>query len=226
MPSETTDRITLAHSAASFSSATYWEARYRTGGSSGAGSYGRLADFKAAFVNAFVQLNGVRRVIEFGCGDGNQLSLLSVPHYTGLDVSATILDRCRARFAGPHHAFLDAAVPADRPAADLGLSMDVIAHLTEDPVYEEYLHNLFACSADYVVIYSSDHDAPSPDRHVRHRHVSAYIQRVFRKWRLLVRVPNIYPFDPKRPNDTSLSDFMVFGSGRRECRMLIPALAA
>jgi SAM-dependent methyltransferase len=204
-----------------FSSAAYWEGRYRVGGNSGAGSYGRLAAFKAAFVNAFVELNDVRSVIEFGCGDGNQLSLLSIPQYTGVDVSATVLARCRARF--PNHVFVDPTGLADVPAASLGLSMDVIFHLTEDAVFADYMRALFGLSADYVIIYSSDCDARAPDRHVKHRLVSDYIRRVLPGWALLARVPNIYPFDARQPHDTSFSDFMVFGRGRRDCHLLIPA---
>ena len=34
-------------------STDYWERRYRKGGNSGAGSYNRLARFKAGFLNGF-----------------------------------------------------------------------------------------------------------------------------------------------------------------------------
>src|SRR5579859_8234848 len=56
-------------------SSTYWEERYRAGGNSGAGSYGRLAEFKAEVLNGFVHSRGIRSVVEFGCGDGAQLAL-------------------------------------------------------------------------------------------------------------------------------------------------------
>jgi Methionine biosynthesis protein MetW len=59
-----------------FSSGDYWESRYRAGGTSGAGSYGLLAAFKADFINAFVTDNGIASVLDLGCGDGNLLSLL------------------------------------------------------------------------------------------------------------------------------------------------------
>lgn len=39
------------------------------GNNSGAGSYGRLADFKAEIINQFVTENDVREVVEWGCGD-------------------------------------------------------------------------------------------------------------------------------------------------------------
>lgn len=37
-------------------------------------------------------------MIEFGCGDGNQLSLLQVPGYTGVDVSRSAVEKCRSKF--------------------------------------------------------------------------------------------------------------------------------
>ena len=57
---------------------SYWENRYKNNGNSGAGSYGRLAEFKADVINNFIAENKITSVIEFGCGDGNQLSLFVV----------------------------------------------------------------------------------------------------------------------------------------------------
>lgn len=51
----------------------YWERRYQSGKNSGAGSYSKLADFKANIINSFVLEHNITHVIEFGCGDGNQL---------------------------------------------------------------------------------------------------------------------------------------------------------
>ena len=36
-------------------SKNYWEERYKTGGNSGAGSYDRLAKFKAQIINDFIK---------------------------------------------------------------------------------------------------------------------------------------------------------------------------
>ena len=62
----------------------YWEARYAGDETSGAGSFGKWAEFKAQGVNSFVKSRGIRTVIEFGCGDGNQLSIAEYPAYIGL----------------------------------------------------------------------------------------------------------------------------------------------
>ena len=65
----------------------YWENRYERGLTSGAGSYGRLAHFKAEVLNEYVNQNKILSVVEFGCGDGAQLSLAKYANYIGLDLS-------------------------------------------------------------------------------------------------------------------------------------------
>src|SRR5262245_1297922 len=129
------------------SSGQYWERRYRAGMTSGVGSYGVLSQFKAELLNAFVASNDVRTVLEFGCGDGNQLRLAAYPLYLGLDVSKTAIDRCRERFEGDDtKSFLwyDPARTiniANFLDADLTLSLDVLYHLVEDDVYWRYLRD-------------------------------------------------------------------------------------
>jgi SAM-dependent methyltransferase len=190
-------------------SAAYWDARYRHGGHSGAGSSGRLAQFKADIVNQFVAGHGIKSVIEFGCGDGRQLQLAEYPAYVGLDVSPEALRVCSERFSGdPDKRFLPA--DEDPGTAELTLSLDVIFHLVEDDTFHRYMQQLFACAFRFVVIYASDRDAITPDAHVRHRNISDWILRHMPQWQLLLHIPNAYPFDPHAPNDTSFADFHIF----------------
>ena len=77
----------------------YWIERYEAGRTSGAGSYNELAEFKAEIINAFVVDHGIQTVMEFGCGDGNQLQLANYPDYTGFDVSPRAVDLCRNIFS-------------------------------------------------------------------------------------------------------------------------------
>ena len=74
------------------------EGRYVEGGNSGAGSYNRLAEFKAEILNRFVKENHIKNIIEWGCGDGNQLMLAEYPLYIGFDVSATAIKMCKEKF--------------------------------------------------------------------------------------------------------------------------------
>jgi hypothetical protein len=143
-------------------SASFWEQRYARGGGSGPGSYGVLAQEKAQFLNAFVRAHGVRSVIEFGSGDGNQLSLAEYPSYIGLDVSPAAVRLCQRRFADdPAKSFFryDGTCFVDRAgvfSAELAISLDVIFHLVEDPVFGAYMTHLFGAGQRHVVVYSTN----------------------------------------------------------------------
>ena len=73
----------------------YWEERYLHGGNSGAGAYGKLSKFKAKIINNFIIEMNIREVIEYGCGDGNQLKLSNYKHYIGFDVSQKAISLCQ-----------------------------------------------------------------------------------------------------------------------------------
>jgi cyclopropane fatty-acyl-phospholipid synthase-like methyltransferase len=171
-------------------SVSYWEANYTRGGTSGAGSYGSLATAKAEFLNAFVREKSLESVTEFGCGDGNQLSLAEYSRYVGLDVSPTAIGMCKDRFADdPTKSFYlyDSASFVDRAnlfAADLAISLDVIYHLVEDPVYQAYIHHLFTAGQRYVVVYSTNVDMRSAATHVRHRRFTSWVEENCPQWRL------------------------------------------
>lgn len=202
--------------------AEYWEKRYRDGGNSGAGSSGRLADFKAGIINCFVDENKIATVIEFGCGDGNMLSMLSLPNYVGLDVSPTALAKCRARFARkPEFRFMSYDQLADVSEADLVLSVDVIFHLLEDGLFESYMRNLFMFSKRFVIIYSSNHDSPTT-LHIRHHNVTSHVARRFPEWRLVAHIPNLYPVSHKNQPDTTFCDFFIFQISAEPCLIAVP----
>ena len=194
-----------------FPSARYWEARYRRGGNSGAGSYGRLADYKSTFINSFIQSNRIGSVLDFGCGDGNLLSLLQLPAYTGVDVSPTSIAACTARFgARANHRFrlFDELQPNDR--AELTLSIDVIYHLIEDSVFCNYMTALFTRAEQFVLIYASNTDLSWPQGHVRHRRFSDHVARELPDWRLVAHLPNPYAYVPDQPDSTSFADFFIY----------------
>jgi len=195
-----------------FSSEEYWEDRYAKGGDSGAGSYYRLAQFKAEIINDFVKRNAINSVIEFGCGDGNQLSLIQYPDYTGFDVSETAINLCRQKFVGDHTKQFRLMSDYKNETAELTLSLDVIYHLIEDDDYENYMKMLFHASTGYVVVYASNKTELQRTRHVKHRIFTDWIKDNLKNWKLLQFIPNRYPAtgDENDPA-TSFSDFYVFG---------------
>jgi SAM-dependent methyltransferase len=185
-------RVSLLRQQAAFrGSARYWERNYARGGTSGPGSYDALAEGKAAYLNDFVRTRGIGSVIEFGCGDGNQLSLADYPAYVGLDVSRSAIALCQRRFAGdPAKSFFlyDGACFTDRAGlftADLALSLDVIYHLTEDAVFEAYMTHLFAAARRCVLIYATNGTRTGTAPHVRHRHFTPWVHERCPGWRLL-----------------------------------------
>jgi SAM-dependent methyltransferase len=189
----------------------YWEQRYAEGGDSGVGSYGKFREFKASFLNDFVARNGIRTVIELGCGDGSQLELAEYPSYTGFDVSPTAVARCRERFAGDETKTFRLMGEHDVGTADLALSLDVLYHLVEDAVFASYMQSLFGAAERYVIIYSSNCepvDAPSVP-HVRHREFTDWVTGNMPGWMLLEQAPNPYPYAGDFTQGTR-SEFFVY----------------
>jgi hypothetical protein len=132
----------------------------------------------------------VDSVIEFGCGDGHQLSLATYPAYIGLDVAPSAIQMCKRRFANdPGKSFFlyDGSCFADHAGvfgADLVLSLDVIYHLIEDSVYETYMTHLFGAGRRYVVVYATDGTIHDGAAHVLHRPFSSWVRTHCPQWEL------------------------------------------
>jgi SAM-dependent methyltransferase len=192
-------RISLLRRRLAFTgSAQYWEQSYAQGATSGWGSYGPLGAGKSRFLNDLVRDRAVHSVIEFGCGDGNQLAMAEYPSYVGLDVSRTAIALCQRRFADdPSKSFFlyDGSCFTDRAGvftADLALSLDVVYHLTEDTVFEIYLRHLFAAGRRLAVIYSTNMEISDTAPHVRHRRFTPWVEANCPEWTLteVTRGPN------------------------------------
>jgi hypothetical protein len=200
-------------------SADYWERHYSDGGDSGSGSRARLAAFKAEVINGFVEEHSVESVIEFGCGDGNQLSLARYPRYLGFDISRAAIARCKKLYRNdPTKSF---ALLRDYAGqhADLTLSLDVIFHLVEDAVFEGHMRGLFGAADRYVIVYSSDADDPEGPRpaHVRHRAFTKWVRDEAPGWTLMSHIPNRYPYAGDL-SQGSMSDFFIFERARAGAR--------
>jgi SAM-dependent methyltransferase len=188
----------------------YWEERYAGGGNSGVGSYSRFAEFKAEVLNSFVAERRIGTIIEFGCGDGNQLTLASYPKYTGIDVSATAIDVCQSKFRGDHAKSFKTLELYAGETADLALSLDVIYHLVEDDEYEEYMATISAAATKYMIIYSSNTDENyHKHKHIRHRKFTEWIETNAADWSLERHIPNKYPYMGDH-QEGSFADFYIY----------------
>ena len=191
----------------------YWIRRYESGGNSGGGSYGILAEYKAKILNDFVRENQIYSIIEFGCGDGNNLNSFNFPSYLGLDVSDSVILKNRKIFKDKlNWAFMSLDDKSQFSyRADLTLSLDVIYHLVEDKVYESYMNELFKSTIKFVVIYSSNTDFVPPVPHVRHRKFTKWVELNRPDFELYMMEENphkseLLGTDPNR----SFADFFIF----------------
>src|SRR3954454_6079324 len=188
----------------------FWERRYAKGGTSGAGSYGRPAQFKAEWLNRFVEERQISRVLELGCGDGNQLGLARYPSYLGLDIAPTAVAMCADRFSDDDTKsfyLYDTRYFVDHARlfhADLAMSLDVIFHLVEDAIFVKYMEHLFAAADAFVIVYTVDEDRPDPAAHVRHRRITPWVAQRFPEWTLTESVPNPHE------REGGVSSFHVF----------------
>jgi SAM-dependent methyltransferase len=192
-------------------SKNYWIERYDSGGNSGDGSYHELAEFKAEILNDFVMQKDIRTVIEYGCGDGNQLKLAKYPMYIGFDVSPRAVSICKEWFLRDATKTFKVLDDYSNETADLTLSLDVIYHLIEDNVFIDYMNRLFDSSERFVVIYSSDTDANPEGQaaHVKHRNFTLWVGEMKSDWRLMKYIPNKYPYH-RDTKTGSFSDFFIY----------------
>lgn len=194
-------------------SASYWERRYAKNGNSGAGSYGRLAEFKADVINSFLEDNPeIKECIEWGCGDGNQLSLIKYDKYVGVDVSQCIIDsNIKNNTSNSRKFYVRSEFVQNIDFVnkyDMSLSLDVIYHLIEDEVYKKYMNDLFDSSKKYVCIYSTNYDKKYEGYHIKHRNFTSWIADNRKEWKLLNVVKQKYPAGVE--GDTSDCDFYFY----------------
>ena len=170
----------------------FWEIRYKSGGNSGSDSYGESADHKASVINNYINKFGIKTVSDFGCGDGNQISLLNgFEEYMGYDISSYALYLCHEKFKGNKKMNFCSLI-SDLPQADLCLSLDVIYHIISQEEYEKYMTILFNKSNRFVLIFSSNHSNNNHDAtHIFHRKFTNWIDENRKDFKLIEEVDNL-----------------------------------
>lgn len=164
----------------------YWIERYNRGGSSGAASYGRSAVARGQYISTLIRGYQCTHVIDFGCGDVDQVQQIKVPFYMGVDASSFIIRKC---IQHTHRCFrIATTVPSDR--TDAILLLDMIKCLTDDFSYHEVLRTTFLHpTATIVIIAAKDHNLWESS-HIRHRGFSLHIAETYTDW---TRIENREP---------------------------------
>jgi 2-polyprenyl-3-methyl-5-hydroxy-6-metoxy-1,4-benzoquinol methylase len=160
------------HADDSFNYKDWWETWYRQGGTSGSGSRGVLAQFKADVINDFIREKKIKSAIEFGCGDGYNLGKINYETYVGLDVSLKAIELCKNMFKGDgkKNFFFYEPHSFSRNAYgnfDVVVCLDVLYHVISEKEFQKTLDAIFSFSSPYVIIYTTlynEHNSPdSPE---------------------------------------------------------------
>jgi SAM-dependent methyltransferase len=186
----------------------YWEQRYKEGGNSGAGSYGRLSKFKSDIINNIIKKYNIKTILDLGCGDGNQLSYFKINNYVGYDISKTIILKNQIKFKYDNtKQFIYNLSILNNKKFDLVLSLDVIYHLLEEELYQEYLNNLIKYSNKYILIYSSN-KIHFNNKHIKERKFTNDLKKK-KEIEFIQFIPNKYPFK-NDPINESISNFYLY----------------
>ena len=174
----------------------YWEERYLHGINSGGGSYGELAEFKAEIINSFIETHNIKSVIEFGCGDGNNLALYKIQSYVGYDISQKAIDICKQKFwydAGKTFGMYSTNAFIANYQFDLVLCVDVLYHVIEDTDYLILLKDIFRSTNKFVILYTSNHYEPYIKGHIKHRNILKDLAVYQKFFKVIKVIQNRFP---------------------------------
>lgn len=135
----------------------YRDDRYKTWGNSGKGSYWANAHFKAIFINNFCKEHKLKTAVEVGCWDWNNLVLYDFRKYLGLDVSKTIIDKCKEIFESDKSKrfdVLDEWIDLSLCKADVSLCLDVTYHIFPREEWERTIDDVINLWVKYAIFYS------------------------------------------------------------------------
>lgn len=171
-----------------FDSFEYWKNRYALGPNFQQG-YDEGIKITAIEINDFIKEKNIKRLFDYGCGDGRQSKHIIVDDYLGVDISETAICRCRNLNPGRKYYLakkndkvLKSLLKDFKP--DLSLSLWCISHLIEDEIFKEYMENLFY-SERFVLIHSLNEDKYFDEKYSRHRNFTKYISDNFKDWKLI-----------------------------------------
>lgn len=141
---------------------SYWEERYAKGQNSGSGSYGENAKFKANVINRVIEDYDCRDMVEFGCGDGNQMTLFNPIPYIGYDISQTIIAKNQVKYSNLSHAEFE-VIDMDWDYSrirDLSICVDVLFHLTIKKDWERLIDIVCSAAKKAIVIVTNTEVIP------------------------------------------------------------------
>lgn len=193
-----------------FNSINYWETRYKNGGNSGLGSRGTNLEFKGKVINQFIKKYDIKSICDLGCGDGEQIKTYNVKKYIGLDVSKSTVDNCKNIFKSDKtkEFYVYQDFNKKDNIVDATISIDVMYHIIEEEIYNNYLNDLIDISSKYIIIYAyNNHTNRVIDSHIHIKH-REFVEIIKSKnTKLIEYIPN---YQRQDDSDKIYADFYVF----------------
>ncbi|MFA5886400.1 MAG: class I SAM-dependent methyltransferase [Patescibacteria group bacterium] len=189
-----------------FNYTNYWEKRYRQGGNSGLGSYGVLSDFKTNIINKFIQEYQAETMIDFGCGDGQQIKNIKIKKYLGLDIAPSSVQMCQKLYSDDQSKSFILYHPQsffnNFIKADLVICLDVLYHITSEVDLKKTLTDIFSCANNLVILYTNTENFNyRRGRHIVYWDTYKYLKE-FKNFLILETIAQKY-------RDQSGADFII-----------------
>lgn len=132
--------------------AAFWNRRYLEGGTSGPGSVGILREWKWKTIGKYA--SAIDDVVDVGCGDRRFWEGRSCARYTGLDLSAVLIQGLRQEnpelrlICSPAESFQTGV------AGRVVICLDVLFHVLDDDAFQDILVNLTKYSSEWIFVYT------------------------------------------------------------------------
>ena len=132
----------------------YWNDEYKKSKCSGAGSRGELLKYKIDYINSIFKRFDIKKVFDFGCGDGMIARDLNVEKYLGVDGSKEAIkvfiknvdDLKFNAFVGHFYNY--------KPIGyDAIICLDVLYHMKEKEVLDDLLKRIFQSDTKIIILY-------------------------------------------------------------------------
>ncbi len=130
----------------------YWDNRYKSGLTSGAGSSGEQRNWKWSIIGQYVDVK-TKSVLDVGCGDLHFWEKRSCLSYLGIDFSPDVITKDRRLY--PDLSFICAnASETLEVHRQVVLCMDVLFHVMKDQDFRSILRNLSKWTDEILFVYT------------------------------------------------------------------------
>lgn len=131
--------------------AAYWNQLYKSGGTSGPGSIGKIRDWKWRIIRHYA--GDPKEILDVGCGDLSFWDGRDCASYLGIDIAPEVLARDRLRRPSWTFIAVSAAVPL-KVRRRVVFCFDLLFHVLNDNEYFAIVDNLCAYTGEWLFVFT------------------------------------------------------------------------